>query len=102
MVIELDLESKFNELIKEGLVLVDFNATWCGPCRMLKPEIEALSEERKDVKFVSVDVDNFNALSARYNVRVVPTLVLFKDGKVIEVTTGYRPKESLNNFLSNR
>lgn len=100
MLIELENEMQFKDLIGTGVTLVDFNATWCGPCRMLKPVIEETSEEMKDVKFVGVDVDKFERLSATYNVRVVPTLVLFKNGVMVTATSGYRPKESLIAFIN--
>ncbi len=72
----------FNEVIK-GTVLVDFNATWCGPCKMLKPVLEEISEERS-FKIVSVDVDNNMELAREYGVMTIPCLILFKDGKEIK------------------
>lgn len=100
MVIELKKEEEFEELTKEGICLVDFNATWCGPCRMLKPIFEEVSEEKKDVKFIGVDVDNFNKIAAKFNVRSIPTLVLLKDGNIIDIKIGFMPKQSLIDFIS--
>ncbi|MBO4703652.1 MAG: thioredoxin, partial [Bacilli bacterium] len=70
---------EFNELIKEGTVLVDFFATWCGPCKMLSPVLEELSEE-SNVLIVKVDVDEAGPLAAQYGIQAVPTLMLFKNG----------------------
>lgn len=95
MVIELEKELDFEGLTKEGIALVDFNATWCGPCRMLKPVFEEASNADTSVKFIGVDVDKFGALAGRFNVRAVPTLVLLKDGKIVDIKTGFMPKESL-------
>lgn len=100
MLIELKNEKEFEELIKDGVVLVDINATWCGPCRMLKPVIEELSEEMTNVRFIGVDVDQFSQIAGRYGVSAVPTLLLFKDGKLVKATSGYRPKTSLEEFIN--
>ena len=100
MFIELKKENEFEVLIKEGVTLVDINATWCGPCRMLKPVIEELALEMTNVKFLGVDVDEFSQIAATFGVRAVPTLLLFKDGTLITTTSGYRPKESLKEFIN--
>ena len=71
MVIELENELQFDELINNGVSLVDFNATWCGPCRMLKPIFHEASENLSEVKFIGVDVDKFGSLAGRYGVRAV-------------------------------
>lgn len=83
----------FNEVIK-GTVLVDFNATWCGPCKMLKPVLEEISEERS-FKIVSVDVDNNMELAREYGVMTIPCLILFKDGKEIKRSVGLKTKEDI-------
>lgn len=98
MVIELENELQFDELINNGVSLVDFNATWCGPCRMLKPIFHEASENLSEVKFVGVDVDKFGSLAGRYGVRAVPTLVLIKNGAVVDIKTGLMQKESLVAF----
>ena len=93
--------AKFNELMKqEGLVLVDFFATWCGPCKMLGPVLESVQEELEGkIKIVKVDVDESNDLAAAFGVMAVPTMVLFKDGKQINAFSGYMPKEQLVGIL---
>lgn len=94
-------EANFAEETREGLVLVDFFATWCGPCRMLEPVLEDLLNDNPDLKLVKVDVDQSRNLAMDYQVMSVPTLVLFKDGKVVDTKTGYLPKEMLEAWIKN-
>lgn len=79
---------------KKGATVVDFFATWCGPCRALGPVLDELSEE-VDYNIVKVDVDQYQDLAAFYGVRSIPTLVIFKDGKPVETLIGGRSKEQL-------
>ena len=90
---------EFNELIKEGTVLVDFFATWCGPCKMLSPVLEELSNER-DVLIIKVDVDEAGPLAAQYGIQAVPTLMLFKNGQRVDVRMGYQNKNQLLAFIN--
>ena len=90
---------EFNELIKEGTVLVDFFATWCGPCKMLSPVLEELSNET-DVLIVKVDVDEAGPLAAQYGIQAVPTLMLFKNGQRVDVRMGYQNKNQLLAFIN--
>ncbi len=83
-------------------VLVDFNATWCGPCKMMGPVIEELSEEMKDIKFVSVDVDDEDELAETYGVSSIPCLVLFEDGNEVSRNVGFMPKDELENVLGGK
>ena len=80
-------------------VVCDFNADWCGPCRMLRPIIDELSETRSDAKFVSVNVDNEDELAFKYGVSSIPCLVLFKDGKEVKRSVGLIPREKLEEFI---
>ncbi len=89
-------------LNSKGIVLVDFNATWCGPCKMLGPIIEELSDEKTDVKFVSVDVDENEELSSEYGVMSIPCVVLFKDGKEINRNVGFMQREELEEFIGGK
>ncbi|MBR5411031.1 MAG: thioredoxin [Clostridia bacterium] len=90
-------ESNFeSEVLQSPVpVLVDFNATWCGPCRMLKPVLEQLAEERPDVKVVSVDVDEAPELAEEYDVSSIPCVVLMKNGQEADRSVGFMPKDGL-------
>ena len=93
-------EKEFNELCSTGLVLVDFFATWCGPCKMIAPVLEELSKEIDDVTFVKIDVDQDSAVAQKYQVMSIPTLFLLKDGEVVNKTMGFKPKEELVAFIN--
>ncbi len=80
-------------------VLLDFWATWCGPCRMIAPIIEEIANERTDIKVGKVNVDEENELAANFGVVSIPTVVLVKDGKVLNQSVGYRSKEQLLSML---
>lgn len=85
----------FDEAVKDGRVLVDFYADWCGPCRMMAPILEAVSEERADLKVAKVNVDESSELAAKFGVMSIPTLVLLHDGDEIKRIVGARPKDAL-------
>ncbi len=95
MLVHLKDTGEFENLVKNGDVLVDFFATWCGPCKMLSPELEDLTDENSDITVIKVDVDQFPELAAKFNVRVVPTLFVFKDGENKKSVSGYMDKEAL-------
>ncbi len=80
-------------LDQKGLVLVDFYAEWCGPCKMTEPIIEELSTEMKDIKFVKVNVDENQELASQYSVFSIPTFLIFKDGAVASQFVGAMGKE---------
>ena len=80
-------------------VLIDFNADWCGPCRMLGPIIEELSEEKENIKFVSINIDENEELAMNYQVSSIPCLVLIENGKEIDRRVGLLPKEELESFI---
>ena len=79
----------------KGVVVVDFFATWCGPCKMLAPVFESVSEELNDAKFVKVDIDESLELAQKFGISTVPTKMIFKDGKVVDTLVGFMPKDSL-------
>ena len=82
-------------------VLVDFWATWCGPCMMLGPVVAAIAEERKDViKVGKVNVDEEPELAAKFGIMSIPAVLLFKNGAVVANSVGYVPKEALDAFVS--
>ncbi len=80
-------------------VLIDFWASWCGPCRMIAPAIEAIANEREDIKVGKVNVDDEGALATAFGVSSIPTVVLVKDGKETARSVGYRQKEELLSML---
>ena len=79
----------------EGKVLVDFWASWCGPCRMLGPVIDQLGSELTDVKVCKIDVDANQDLAAKYKVEPIPTLVVFEGGKEVKRSVGVQPKPAI-------
>jgi thioredoxin 1 len=76
----------------QGLVLVDFWAVWCGPCQMLMPIIDEISQELKDVKIVEIDVDAEVALATQYNIASIPTVMIFDHGQIKNTIIGFHPK----------
>ncbi len=81
-------------------VLVDFWATWCAPCRMIAPVISAIAEEYEGkLKVGKVNVDENSQLAIRYGIRAIPTLLLFKEGKVVEQMVGVQPKDTIKSII---
>ena len=95
-IIHLENESDFKKLSESDKILVDFFATWCGPCRMLGPVLE---KAESDIKVVKVDTDEFEDLARSYGVMSIPTLVLLEKGKETKRHVGFLDKNSLENFL---
>ena len=89
----------FDNFIKKGVVVVDFWATWCAPCRVQGPIVEDLSKEMKNVKFGKLDVDKNRQVASKYGIRAIPTLIIFKDGKVAERIVGLHQKEDLKKLI---
>jgi len=91
---------EFNSITKKDVVLVDFSAEWCGPCKMIAPVLEQLSKEMEGkVKIITVDVDQEQQLASQYNVMSIPTLLLFKDGTVLGQVVGFQSKPMLEKFI---
>ena len=91
---------EFREQVENGsgLSLVDFNATWCGPCKMQAPVLEELSNE-VDYPIYGVDVDEAEEIASEYNVNAVPSLMIFKDGKLQETLVGFQSKDVLEEAM---
>ena len=90
-------QESFEKIIHESSnpVLVDFWATWCGPCRMLAPVLEEVAEERQDVTVCKVDVDEERELALEYGISSIPTLLVFKNGEVVKKSIGVISKEEM-------
>ena len=82
-----------------GKVLVDFNATWCGPCKMLGPVLEEIAEENDKFQIVSIDVDEEESLAFDYRVSSIPCLVLFEKGEEVKRNVGFMPKDEVLEFV---
>lgn len=80
-------------------VLVDFWASWCGPCRMLAPVLEEISNERNDLKVVKINVDDEEELATQFGIMSIPTLILFRNGKPVRQTMGVQPKTAILGML---
>ena len=80
-------------------VLVDFWATWCGPCKMLSPVISEIAKEQTDIKVGKINVDEQPELANAFQVMSIPTVIMFKDGKAAKVSVGYRPKNQLEEIF---
>jgi thioredoxin 1 len=96
-------ESEFNEIVHNGhkLVVVDFFAEWCMPCLMMAPIIDELAEKLKEVKFVKIDVDDNQEIAGKYEVRSIPTMIFFKEGKEVDKTVGGMDQEALEEKIQN-
>jgi thioredoxin 1 len=92
-------DNEFDEVIKNGKVLVDFYAEWCGPCKMLGPVVEEVSEELKDVSFYKLNVDESDEIVRRYSVMSIPTLLVFENGELNNTSVGFKNKEEVKELL---
>ena len=97
------MKGSFNKLIQSDIpVLIDFYADWCAPCKMLTPILKDVKSELGDqIKVVKIDVDNNNAIAGRFQIRGVPTMMLFKEGKVLWRQSGVLPKDAILNAIEN-
>ena len=92
-------ETNFNDLVMNGKVLVDFFATWCGPCKMLTPILEELASDRNDTKIVKVDVDECEGIARQFGIMSIPTLIKFENGNIMDKKVGFMSKEVLTTWL---
>jgi thioredoxin 1 len=96
----LQTEKEFDNLIGKGIVLVDFFAEWCGPCKIMSPILDSISEKYNDsILILKVNVDNFPDLAKTYDVMSIPTLILFQDGEQVDLLTGVRTKAAISSII---
>ena len=91
--------NEFDDFIKEGTVLIDFYADWCGPCKMLTPILETLSTRNPNLKIAKVNVDEEGELAMRHSIMAIPTIHVYKDGKLVEDRQGFANLELLEEMI---
>jgi thioredoxin 1 len=99
MTVKVTTDQTFEQDTATGVSLTDFWATWCGPCRMQSPVVEKLSEEMPNVNFTKMDVDQNKEVPQEFQIMSIPTLLVKKDGKVVDKVIGYHSKEQLKQLL---
>lgn len=99
-IINLTKDSFHNEVMEtEKVVVIDFWATWCGPCKMMAPVVEEVAKDYPDVKVCKVNVDEEPELSNAFKIVSIPTIVVIKNGEIIDSVVGYRPKEDIEKII---
>ena len=94
-------DADFAEMINDGLTLVDFWATWCGPCRMFGPIFESVSNKITDVNFVKFEIDDTNRRTpTKYGIRSIPSILAFKNGELVEARTGLMDEETVTAWIN--
>ncbi|MCR4594697.1 MAG: thioredoxin [Clostridiales bacterium] len=90
----------FEEVLNSKLAVVDFSAVWCGPCKMVAPIVEELSDEMDGIAdFYNVDVDENQELAVKYQIASIPAIAVFKNGELADMSVGFRPKDDLKKFI---
>ncbi len=104
MITHIENEAQFDEIIQQNpLVLVDFFATWCGPCKMLSPVLEEIDDNKETsavIIKIDTDLEGNKSLNQRFGIRSIPTLLLFKDGVLTKSSLGYIPHDEVISFIS--
>lgn len=99
-IINLTKDSYHNEVMEtEKVVVIDFWATWCGPCKMMAPVVEEVAKDYPDIKVCKVNVDEEPELSNAFKIVSIPTIVVIKNGEIIDSVVGYRPKEDIEKII---
>lgn len=94
---------KWDDITAQDVAVIDFNATWCGPCKMMAPVLEELSGEYEGkVAFYAVDVDENQELAAKFSVMSIPNLVLLKKGELTDTSVGFKPKDALKAWIDSQ
>lgn len=96
------LSDEFKTVINKGKVVVDFFATWCGPCKMLSPVMDEISNELSDINFYKVDVDKNEDIAREYGIMSIPTIIIFENGKVVNTLVGLRSKTELKEVIGGK
>ena len=96
---DIEKENEFEEIIKNEKVLVDFYATWCGPCQLLSPILEELEKENKELTIVKIDVDKNENLARKHGVMSIPTIEIYNKGNLVNKQVGLLSKEELEDLL---
>ena len=95
-VLHIDKDNFHKEVLNSDKpVLLDFFASWCGPCRMVGPILDEIAEEREDIKVCKVNIDEQPELASRYRIMTIPTLMVLKDGQIMEQSVGAKPKHQI-------
>ena len=99
-IINLTKDSYHNEVMEtEKVVVIDFWATWCGPCKMMSPVVEEVAKDYSDIKVCKVNVDEEPELSNAFKIVSIPNIVVIKNGEIIDSVVGYRPKEDIEKII---
>lgn len=99
-IIEINNDNFEKEVLEsKQTVLADFNADWCGPCRMLRPILDEISSENDNVKIVSINIDDLDELAEKYSVSSIPCLILFKNGEEVSRKVGLQPKDDIISMI---
>ena len=100
--IHIENSKQFEEIVSEGVILVDFYATWCGPCRMLSPIIEEIDNEYEGrIKVAKLDVDECNDVANRFGINAIPAILIFKDSELKKTNVGFIPKDDIVDLIEN-
>lgn len=92
-------DTEYEKLIKEGKVVIDCYAPWCGPCKMISPIIDKLAEELKETKFYKVNVDEAEIITKDFEIMSIPTILIFENGKLKDKVVGFRSKSELEELF---
>ena len=92
-------DKEYEKVIKEGKVVIDCYAPWCGPCKMISPVIDSIAEEKKDIKFYKINVDEAEKITSEYQIMSIPTILVFENGVLKEKAVGFRSKSELEELF---